>query len=131
MFPQPIVKAPPSSASGDVGSTRHRSLTKEEDVFARVVRWEGADAETMERTAAEIRSRAESEGGGPPEGVPAKGLLLLNDGDSGRSLAISLFETEEDYRLGDETLNSMSPPGDGMGRRVAVEKYEVAVQLEA
>lgn len=46
-------------------------------------------------------------------------------------MAISLFETEEDYRQGDETLNAMSPPGEGMGRRVAVEKYEVAVQLEA
>ncbi|MFI5028985.1 MAG: hypothetical protein ACHQCF_08425 [Solirubrobacterales bacterium] len=99
-------------------------------MFARVVRWEGADAETLERTASEIRAQADSEGG-PPEGVPAKGLLLLNDGESGRSLAIGLFETEEDYRQGDETLNSMNPPGDGMGRRVSVEKYEVAVQIEA
>ena len=97
-------------------------------MYARVARWEGADAEALERTAAEIRSQA---GSGPPEGVPAKGLLLLNDGESGRSIAISLFETEADYRQGDETLNSMNPPGDGMGRRISVEKYEVAVQLEA
>ncbi|MGB7588797.1 MAG: hypothetical protein WBM00_08825 [Solirubrobacterales bacterium] len=97
-------------------------------MYARVARWEGANAETLERTASEIRSQADS---GPPEGVPAKGLLLLNDGENGRSMAISLFETEEDYQQGDETLNSMNPPGDGMGRRVSVEKYEVAVQLEA
>jgi hypothetical protein len=97
-------------------------------MYARVVRWEGADAETLEQTAAEIRKRAES---GPPEGVPAKGLLLLNDGESGRSMAISLFETEEDYRQGDETLNAMDPPSGGMGQRVAVEKYEVGVQIEA
>jgi hypothetical protein len=84
----------------------------------------------MERSVSEIRAEAESRGG-PPEGVPAKGLLILNDGESGRSLGISFFETEEDYREGDETLNSMSPPGQGMGRRVSVEKYEVAVQLEA
>ena len=45
-------------------------------------------------------------------------------------MAITLFETEADYREGDETLNSMSPPGGGMGERVAVEKFEVAVQLE-
>ena len=99
-------------------------------MYARVVRWEGADAESLERASSEIRSEAESRGG-PPEGVPAKGLLILNDGESGRSLAISFFETEDDYRQGDETLNSMSPPGEGYGRRVAVEKYEVAVQLEA
>ena len=99
-------------------------------MYARVVRFEGADAESMERSVSEIRAEAESRGG-PPEGVPAKGLLILNDGESGRSLGISFFETEEDYREGDETLNSMSPPGQGMGRRVSVEKYEVAVQLEA
>ena len=99
-------------------------------MYARVVRWDGADAESLERAAGEIRTRAEAEDG-PPEGVPAKGLLILNDGESGRSIAISLFETEDDYREGDETLNSMSPPGEGFGKRVAVEKYEVAVQLEA
>jgi hypothetical protein len=100
-------------------------------MYARVARFEGADAETLKRTAAEIRARAESESG-PPEGVPAKGLLLLNDADNGRSLAISLFETEDDYRQGDEKLNEMSPPIDaGMGQRVAVEKYEVAVKVEA
>ena len=96
-------------------------------MYARVARWEGADAETLERTAAEIRAQSES---GPPEGVPAKEFLLLNDGEAGRSMAITLFETEEDYRQGDETLDSMSPPADGMGKRVSVEKYEVAAQLE-
>jgi hypothetical protein len=99
-------------------------------MYARVVRFEGSDAETLEQTASEIRARAESQGG-PPEGVPAKGLLILNDGENGRRLAISFFETEEDYREGDETLNSMSPPGGDSGSRVSVEKYEVAVQLEA
>jgi hypothetical protein len=97
-------------------------------MYARVARWEGAEAAALESTAAEIRSQADA---GPPEGVPAKKFILLNDVESGRSIAITLFETEEDYRRGDETLNAMSPPGEGMGRRVAVEKYEVAVDLDA
>lgn len=97
-------------------------------MYARVVRWEEADADAMRESAARIREDAAS---GPPEGVPAKGLLILQDPDAGRALAVALFETEEDYREGDETLNSMNPPGGGMGRRVSVEKYEVAVQLEA
>jgi hypothetical protein len=97
-------------------------------VYARVARWEGADATALEQSAAEIRRDADK---GPPENVPAKGLLLLQDPENGRAMAIALFETEDDYRLGDETLNSMSPPGEGMGQRVGVEKYEVAVQLEA
>jgi hypothetical protein len=99
-------------------------------MFARVVRWEGGDAEALKASAAEIRAQAES-GGGPPEGVPSKALMILQDPDGGRAMAISLFETEADYREGDETLNSMSPPGEGMGERVAVDKYEVAVQVEA
>lgn len=97
-------------------------------MYARVARWEGADAETLRRTADEIRADAES---GPPEGLPAKGLLLLHDLAGGKAMAISLFETEDDYRQGDETLNSMSPPGEGMGTRVGVDKYEVALELEA
>ena len=99
-------------------------------MLARVARWEGADAATLEATAAEIRNQAESRGE-PPTGVPAKGLLLLHDGAAGRAMAITLFETEEDYRQGDETLSSMSPPGGGMGERVAVDKYEVALNVEA
>jgi hypothetical protein len=96
-------------------------------MYARVARWEGATAEALEQAAAGIREDAES---GPPEGLPAKRLILLQDKEGGRSIAITLFETEEDYRQGDETLSSMSPPGEGMGRRVGVDKYEVAIELE-
>ena len=95
-------------------------------MFARVVSWEGGDADAIRRAAEEIGSRA---GEGPPEGVPSKALLLLIDPDNGKAMAVGLFETEEDYRQGDETLNSMSPPGDGMGRRTSVEKYEVAADF--
>ena len=81
-------------------------------MYARVVRWEGADAGAMRGSVEQINQDA---GGGPPEGVPAKGLLILNDYDGGNAMAITLFETEDDYREGDETLNSMSPPAKGWG----------------
>lgn len=96
-------------------------------MYARVVRWEGAEAEAMKRTAEEIGSQADS---GPPEGVPATGFLLLQDPEGGKVMAISFFETEDDYRQGHETLESMSPPGDGLGNRVGVDKYEVALEIE-
>lgn len=99
-------------------------------MFARVVRWEGADAEAMRGSAAEIQAQAEAEGG-PPPGVPAKEFLLLHDTEAGKAVAITLFETEEDYRQGDETLNSMNPPGGGMGQRVAVEKLELVARFQA
>jgi hypothetical protein len=95
-------------------------------MYARVAKWEGADGDAMRRTAEEIRSQQDS---GPPEGVPAKGFLLLIDPDNGRSLAVGLFETEDDLRKGDEKLNSMNPPGDGMGKRTSVEMYEVGADL--
>lgn len=97
-------------------------------MYARVARWEGSSAEALDAAAAGIRENAEA---GPPEGLPAKKLILLQDKESGRSMAITLFENEDDYRQGDETLNSMSPPGEGMGQRVGVEKYEVAIEMEA
>lgn len=74
-----------------------------------------------------MNSRAAS---GPPPGVPANGFLMLIDPDGGRSLAIALFETEEDLRKGDDALNAMNPePGDDVGKRTSVERYEVAVDV--
>lgn len=98
-------------------------------MYARVAKFEGASADAIRDNVNGIKERAAS---GPPEGVPSVGLLLLSDPENGRVLTISLYETEEDRRQGDETLNSMSPPvGDGMGSRSAVEFYELAIELRA
>lgn len=96
-------------------------------MFARVARWEGANGQALRRTAQEMKSRAAS---GPPPGVPAAGFLMLIDPDSGRSLAVAFFESEEDLRRGDAALNAMNPEGgDDVGKRTSVEKYEVAVDV--
>lgn len=95
-------------------------------MYARVAKWEGAEGAALRESAAEINSNAAA---GPPEGVPAKGFMMLIDPDSGRSLAIALFETEEDLRKGDETLNTMNPTRDDVGKRVSVENYEVAIDV--
>ncbi|MEA2350038.1 MAG: hypothetical protein QOG86_979, partial [Thermoleophilaceae bacterium] len=47
------------------------------------------------------------------------------------SLSIVLFETEDDLRKGDETLNGMSPQRTDVGKRVSVETYEVGADLSA
>jgi hypothetical protein len=93
---------------------------------ARVATWEGGDPAVIGKNLDEIRTRAAS---GPPEGVPSVGLLMLQD--AGDVLAISFFETEEDLRQGDATLNAMDPPAGAMGRRVSVRSYDVAIKLEA
>jgi hypothetical protein len=63
--------------------------------------------------------------------VPAKGFLMLVDAQGGRSVAIALFDSEEDMRQGDETLNAMTPEREDIGSRTSVEMYEVAVDLRA
>jgi hypothetical protein len=95
-------------------------------MYARVARFEGGEAEAIRSNAEAINAETAS---GPPEGVPAKGFMLLIDPDNGQGLAVALFDSEEDLRQGDEVLNSMSPPSDGMGRRASVETYEVAVDV--
>ena len=99
-------------------------------MYARVAQWKGADAKSLAETAAEIKTQAEA-GDGPPPGVPAKEFLLLQDPEGGRAIAIMLFESEDDYRQGDEALNSMSPPSGGMGERISVDRYELAVHVTA
>ncbi|MGZ4269280.1 MAG: hypothetical protein ACXVFN_10740 [Solirubrobacteraceae bacterium] len=95
-------------------------------MYARVVMWEGGDAAAIRSSAEQISQQA---GSGPPEGVPATGFTLMTDPEAGRVLAVTLFETEEDYATGDAALNAMSPPDDGLGRRAAVQKYEVALDM--
>ena len=95
-------------------------------MYARVARWEGGDADAIRAAADEMKKNAAQ---GPPEGVPATGFTMLIDPDNGRSLAIALFETEDDLRKGDETLNSMNPSNDDTGSRASVETYEMAVDI--
>ena len=90
--------------------------------LARVVSFEGVSKERVEQLR---RDMAEGE---RPEGIPATEFLLLHDPSAGESLAIIFFETEEDYRRGDETLSAM-PAGDTPGQRTSVRKYDVALRM--
>jgi hypothetical protein len=95
-------------------------------MFARVARFEGGEGEALRRAAAEVNEQASQ---GPPPGVPAVGFTMLIDPASGRSISISLFETEDDLRKGDEALRLMSPSGSDVGHRTSVETYEVGTEI--
>jgi hypothetical protein len=69
-----------------------------------------------------VRSQVES--GVAPPGLEGAKMLMLIDRASGKGLGITLFETEEAMRRGDEALNAMNP-GPGAGQRTGVELYEV------
>jgi hypothetical protein len=63
----------------------------------------------------------------PPGLEDAKGMMMLVDRASGKSMGIVMFETEEAMKRGDEALNAMSP--DGGGSRSGVEFYEMPVSV--
>jgi hypothetical protein len=90
--------------------------------LVRVVSFDGVTSDRMQ----ELRS--EMEGSQPPEGVPAKEIIVLHDGDAEKSLVLLFFDSEEDYRRGDEALNAMSS-GETPGQRTGVAKYDVAVRM--
>ena len=90
--------------------------------LARVVSFDGVTRDRVQEMQSEMR---DSE---PPEGLPAKEIVVLHDPDAEKSLVILFFDSEEDYRQGDETLNAM-PAGDTPGQRSGVAKYDVAVRM--
>lgn len=90
--------------------------------LARVVSFDGVSKERIEELKREI------EGGEQPEGMNATEFLVLHDPEGEKSLAIAFFETEDDYRRGDEVLNAM-PTGDTPGTRTSVSRYDVAVRM--
>jgi hypothetical protein len=92
--------------------------------LARVVTFEGVSKDRMEEMDREMSE------GEQPEGLPAGEVVVLHDPEAEKSLVILFFETEDDYRQGDEVLNAM-PAGDTPGRRTSVTKYDVVRRMTA
>jgi hypothetical protein len=78
-----------------------------------------------------IRRQVEANWDSPPEGLEsAKEQLVLVDREGGNGLGITLFETEEDMKRGDEALNAMSPPDEATGRRTDVNFFELVLRKQ-
>jgi hypothetical protein len=90
--------------------------------LARVVTFDGVNSERM------ADMQREMEGNERPDNVPAKEIVVLHDPEAEKSVVILFFETEADYKQGDETLSAM-PAGDTPGKRTSVTKYEVAFRM--
>ena len=90
--------------------------------LARVVSFDGVSSDRMAEMQREMQSSER------PADVPAKEIVVLHDPEGEKSLVIVFFETEDDYRRGDETLDAM-PAGDTPGRRTSVTRYEVAIRM--
>ena len=92
-------------------------------MHARVATFE-SDAANVDDAIEMVRGEVES--GDTPAGLEGARMLMLVNRETGRGLGITLFESEEAMRRGDEALNAMSPGA--TERRVSVEFYEVPVQ---
>jgi hypothetical protein len=92
--------------------------------LARVVTFEGVDKARMDEMDREMQE------GQPPEGFPSAEMIVLHDPEADKSLVVIIFETEDDYKRGDEILSAM-PAGDTPGRRTSVGKYNVATRMSS
>jgi hypothetical protein len=92
-------------------------------VYARVATFDGDPAKVDEAISL---VRGEVESGDTPEGLEGAKMLMLVNRETGKGLGVTLFESEDAMRRGDEALNAMSPGG--TERRTSVEFYEVPVQ---
>jgi hypothetical protein len=90
--------------------------------IARVVSFEDVSSDRM----TELQQRMDE--GEPPEGMPPVEVLVLHDAGGGRALVIQVFESEDDYRRGEEVFAAM-PATDTPGRRTTVSRYEVAARM--
>jgi hypothetical protein len=90
--------------------------------LARVVSFDGVSSERM------AEMQREMQGNERPEGVPATEIVILHDPEAEKSLAVVFFETEDDYKRGDEVLSAM-PAGDTPGKRTSVTNYQVAFRM--
>jgi hypothetical protein len=91
--------------------------------LARVVSFDGVTASHME----DLKQRMGDESNRPDD-IPANEVIVLHDPEGERSIAIVLFDSEEDYQRGDAALNAM-PAGDTPGNRTSVGKYQVAIRM--
>ena len=92
-------------------------------MYARVATFESDPAKVDE---AITMVRGEVESGNTPLGLEGAKMLMLVNRDTGKGLGVTLFESEEAMRQGDEALNAMNPGASE--RRVSVEFFEVPVQ---
>jgi hypothetical protein len=92
-------------------------------MYARVATFE-SDPASVDDAINMVREEVES--GETPAGLEGAKMLMLVNRQSGKGLGITLFDTEDAMRRGDEALNAMNPgPTE---RRTSVDFFEVPVQ---
>jgi len=92
-------------------------------VYARVATFQ-SDPANIDDAISMVRTEVAS--GNTPPGLEGAKMLMLVNRESGKGVGITLFDSEEAMRRGDEALNAMNPGASE--RRTSVEFFEVPVQ---
>jgi hypothetical protein len=91
-------------------------------MYARIATFE-SDPATVDDAIKLVQEEVQGE---TPEGLEGAKMLMLVNRETGKGLGVTLFESEEAMRRGDEALNAMNPGASE--RRTSVELYEVPVE---
>jgi heme-degrading monooxygenase HmoA len=92
-------------------------------MYARLATFE-SDPANLDEAIAMVRGEVESDQ--TPPGLEGAKMLMLVNRETGKGIGVTLFESQEAMRRGDEALNAMNP---GAGeQRTSVEFFEVPVQ---
>jgi hypothetical protein len=92
--------------------------------YVRVANFEG-DESALDALVNQINSSD-----GPPEGVPAKRIIVLANRERGQISIVTRFGSQGDLQTGSATLETMSPDDAAM-RRTSVDTYEVVLERDA
>ena len=92
-------------------------------MYARVATFESDPAKVDD---AITMVREEVESGNTPPGLEGAKMLMLVNRETGKGVGVTLFESEEAMRRGDEALDAIDPgPAE---RRLSVEFFEVPIE---
>jgi hypothetical protein len=91
-------------------------------MYARIATFE-SDPSKIDEAIELVRSEVDSD---TPEGLEGSKMMMLVNRETGKGLGVTIFDSEEAMRRGDEALNAMSPGA--TERRTSVEFYEVPVE---
>ena len=91
-------------------------------MYARIATFE-SDPAKVDEAIELVRSSVESDD--VPAGLEGAKMMMLVNRETGKGLGVTIFESEEAMRRGDEALNAMDPGA--TEQRTSVEFYEVPV----
>ena len=97
-------------------------------MYARIASFEGAGDvdQAVEAVKARVEENWEFATSWPRRG---EGDVDVVDRENKKGIGITIYETEDELRRGDEALNAMTPPNPD-GQRSGVSFYEVALRKQ-